>query len=68
MKTTRLQTIRKAWRLLGSTAASPAGWMSDEELEAIAARVPYSGKSIHAESLRVLQAQRTDQNRKDMTP
>jgi hypothetical protein len=39
MKDNRLAEIRRAWRGSSSRFYSPALWMSDEELEAVAARV-----------------------------
>jgi len=58
---TKIKSIRNAWRHLGTTHASPAGWMSDDELETIAKRIPknVAAKTVLAESLKLLQASRS---------
>lgn len=40
MRTKRIEKIRKLWRDWGHMNVSPASWMSDDELEAVAKRIP----------------------------
>lgn len=60
--------IRNAWRNLGMTISSPVGYMSDDDLQLLADKVPLkiTVKAIEAESLKLLQASRTDEKRKDL--